>query len=65
MRIKMLNLYPEKRSDYQNMEEKNKQTYLAPLTLVFEVMREGVICQSPTGTNGTPTYNGFNTEEEW
>lgn len=47
------------------MEKKNKQTYLAPSTLVFEVMQEGVICLSGTGTNGVPTYNGFNTEEEW
>ncbi len=47
------------------MEKKNKETYLAPSTLVFEVMQEGAICQSGTGTNGAPTYNGFNTEEEW
>lgn len=33
--------------------------------MVFEVRQEGVICQSGTGTNGSPTYNGFNTEEEW
>lgn len=61
----MLTLCTAKRSDYPFMEKKNKETYLAPSTLVFEVMQEGVICQSPTGTNGTPTYNGFNTEEEW
>ncbi len=47
------------------MEKKSKQTYLAPSALVFEVMQEGVICQSGTGTNGVPTYNGFNKEEEW
>lgn len=47
------------------MNTERKQTYLAPSTLVFEVVQEGVICQSGTGTNGVPTYNGFNTEEEW
>lgn len=47
------------------MNTERKQTYLAPSTLVFEVMQEGVICQSGTGTNGVPKYNGFNTEEEW
>lgn len=61
----MLTLYIANRSDYRNMEKKNKQTYLAPSALVFEVMQEGVICQSGTGTNGVPTYNGFNKEEEW
>ena len=47
------------------MNTERKQTYLAPSTLVFEVVQEGVICQSGTGTNRVPTYNGFNTEEEW
>ena len=47
------------------MNTERKQTYLAPSTLVFEVLQKGVICQSGTGTNGVPTYNGFNTEEEW
>ena len=61
----MLTLCIANRSDYRNMEKKNKQTYLAPSTLVFEVLQEGVICHSGTGTNGVPTYNGFNTEEEW
>ena len=47
------------------MNSERKLTYLAPSTLDFEVMQKGVICQSGTGTNGVPTYNGFNTEEEW
>lgn len=47
------------------MEAKHKEIYLAPTTLVFEVLQEGVVCQSTTETNGAPTYNGFNTEEEW
>lgn len=47
------------------METIHKEHYEAPSTSVFEVRQEGVICQSGTGTNGAPTYNGFNTEEEW
>ena len=39
------------------MEKKNKQTYLAPSTLVFEVMQEGVICQSPGGVGGRGGYD--------
>jgi hypothetical protein len=48
------------------MDQDMKQDYLAPTTLVFEVVQEGVICQSGgVGTNGSPTFNGFNSEEEW
>lgn len=39
------------------MEKKNKQTYLAPSTLVFEVLQEGVICQSPRGVNKRDSYD--------
>ncbi len=42
-----------------------KEQYEAPRTLVFEVAQEGVVCASQTGTNGSPTFNGFNNEEEW
>lgn len=38
------------------MEKKNKQTYLAPSTLVFEVLQEGVICQSPRGVDNRDPY---------
>lgn len=48
------------------MKTKSKQTYLAPSTLVFEIVQEGVICQSPpTETFGAPLFNGFNEEELW
>ncbi len=47
------------------METKHKVIYLAPTTLAFEVVQECVVCQSPTETNGTPTFNGFNEEETW
>ena len=47
------------------METKNKIIYAPPMAETVEVKAEGVICQSVTGTNGAPTYNGFNTEEEW
>ncbi len=47
------------------METEHKATYLAPTTLVFEVVQEGVVCQSPTETNGVPTFNGFGEEETW
>ena len=47
------------------METIHKEHYDAPSTMVFEVRQEGVICQSETGTEGNPTYNGFDTEETW
>lgn len=47
------------------MEEKVKLVYESPQTMVFEVKQEGVICASGVGTNGDPTYNRFNDEEEW
>ena len=47
------------------MDEYRKLFYEEPQTIVFEVRQEGVVCASGTGTNGAPTYNGFNTEEEW
>ena len=47
------------------MENKNKQTYLAPSTLVFEVVQEGVICQSPGGVGGTRNGYGEAIEDEW
>lgn len=53
-------------SSFLIMEQDMKQDYLAPTTLVFEVVQEGIICQSGgVGTNGSPTFNGFNSEEEW
>ena len=48
------------------MKKEVKITYEAPSAIVIDVRAEGVICQSGgLGTNGTPTFNGFNTEEEW
>ena len=47
------------------METISKALYEAPLIRVLDLVTEGVICLSGTGTNGVPTYNGFNTEEEW
>lgn len=61
----MLTLCVAKRSDYRNMEKKNKQTYLAPSTLVFEVVQEGVVCQSPGGVEGTRNGYGEAIEDEW
>ena len=52
----MLTLCIANRSDYRNMEKKDKQTYLAPSTLVFEVVQEGVICQSPGGVDNRDPY---------
>ena len=54
-----------KRSDYRNMEKKDKQTYLAPSTLVFEVLQEGVICQSPVGVGVTRNGYGEAIEDVW
>ena len=65
IRIKMLTLCIANRSDYRNMEKKNKQTYLAPSTLVFEVLQEGVVCQSPGGVGGTRNGYGDAIEDEW
>ena len=42
----------------------SKVFYEPPLTRVIELEQEGVVCAS-TGTNGAPTYDGFNDEEEW
>ena len=47
------------------MDKPIKQFYEAPSTTVFEARQEGVLCASQTGATGSPTYNGFNTEEEW
>ena len=47
------------------MQKTERQFYEAPLTEVFKVAQEGVICASETMTDGDPTYNGFDTEEEW
>ena len=47
------------------MEKKDKRTYLAPSTLVFEVVQKGVICQSPVGVGGTRNGYGEAIEDEW
>ena len=47
------------------MNTERKQTYLAPSTLIFEVMQEGVICQSPGGVRGTRNGYGDAIEDEW
>ncbi len=47
-----------------NMEQSQKRFYETPGLEIFELKPERVICQSGTGTEGTPTYNGFNTQEE-
>lgn len=42
------------------METAHKELYEAPMTEVFEVKSEGIICQSD------PQYRGLNeVEEEW
>lgn len=41
------------------MANSNKKDYEAPLTLVFEVKSEGIICAS-----GDPQFTGFRNEEE-
>ncbi len=58
--IKMLTLHQAKRSDYLKIEKNNKQTYLAPSTLVFEVVQDGVICVS-----GERNGYGQAIEDEW
>ncbi len=50
---------------YLNMETKHKATYIAPSTLVFEVVQEGVVCQSPGGVGGTRNGYGDAIEDEW
>ena len=61
----MLTLCIANRSDYRNMEKKNKQTYLAPLTLVLEEVQEDVVCQSPGGVEGTRNGYGEAIEDVW
>ena len=48
------------------MEKEVKINYEAPSAIVIDVKTEGVICTSgELETTGTPTFNGFNNEEEW
>ena len=47
------------------MEDYSKLVYESPETTVLEVRQEGIVCASGVGTNGNPTYNGFNDEEKW
>ena len=47
------------------MEKKEKQFYETPSIMIIEVAQGGVVCASGTGTNGSPTFNGFDNEEEW
>jgi len=47
------------------MEKKDKQAYLAPSALVFDVVQEGVICQSPVGVGGTRNGYGDAIEDAW
>jgi len=47
------------------MGTKDKSFYEPPTTEVFTVIQEGVICQSTTETEGSPTFNRFNDEQEW
>ena len=47
------------------MNTERKQTYIALSTLVFEVLQEGVICQSPVGVGGTRNGYGDAIEDEW
>jgi hypothetical protein len=47
------------------MGSENRNKYVAPMTLVFDVAQESVVCATTTETNGAPTFNGFNNEEEW
>ena len=46
------------------MEVSGKAYYDAPLTTVFELKSEGVICTSdPLSATGNPEYIGFGDEE--
>ena len=47
--------------------DRNKLCYETPRTESVALRFEGIICQSgdPLGTNGFPSYTGFNNEEEW
>ena len=47
------------------MGSENRNQYVTPKTLVFEVAQEVVVCATTTGTNGAPTFIGFKDEEEW
>lgn len=47
------------------MGSENRYQYVAPMTLVFDVAQESVVCASETKTNGSPTFIGFKDEEEW
>ncbi|MBQ9398733.1 MAG: hypothetical protein IJU08_09595 [Bacteroidales bacterium] len=47
------------------METRIKLLYEAPLMETVELQPQEMICQSPAQTEGSPTYNGFNTEKEW
>lgn len=44
---------------------KTKEIYEAPSAQVFEVAREGVICQSNDGIYANRSGYGTATEEEW
>lgn len=42
-----------------------KSQYEVPEIAVWEIKIEGIICNSPTGTDGGPDFNGFDEEEDW
>ena len=42
-----------------------RKQYKVPMTLVFKLAQEGVVCASPTETNVSAEFNGFNDEQEW
>ncbi len=42
-----------------------KSQYKVPEIAVWEIKIEGIICNSPTETDGGPDFNGFDEEEDW
>lgn len=48
------------------MEQKRRRMYETPEAEVFIVAQEaGLLIISPTEVTSSPTYGGFNTEEQW
>ncbi len=42
-----------------------KSMYKAPEIAVWEIIPEGIICESPTEIEDGPEFNGFNDEDDW
>jgi hypothetical protein len=42
-----------------------KSQYKVPKIAILGIKTEGIICNSPTGTDSGPDFNGFDEEEDW